>query len=166
MRCEVLRRRSIRIRLAFLGRLGVEFILNGRLLRVLILLEMLTFFRGVCVLVRSLLVMAGFFRMKLFVVWVSLMLTSAGQRFARKEFDRGSIGGGQRWSQPLWLLVRLPVIVIFQVFENVADVEESIAIETNVHESRLHAGENAGDFTFVDAADEREFFLALDVNFD
>jgi len=62
--------------------------------------------------------------------------------------------------------MRVPVIVILEIFENVADVQESIAVETNVHESGLHAGEDAGDFSFVDAADERKFFFALDVNFD
>ncbi len=58
------------------------------------------------------------------------------------------------------------VIVIFEIFENVADVKESIAIEANFHERRLHSGKDAGDFTFVDAADEGELFFALDVNLD
>jgi len=43
-------------------------------------------------------------------------------------------------------------------FENVADVQEGVAVEPNVHEGGLHAWEDAGDFSFVDAADEREFF--------
>jgi hypothetical protein len=60
----------------------------------------------------------------------------------------------------------MPVIVVLEVFENVADVQEGVAVETNVHEGGLHAGEDAGDFSFVDAADEREFFFPLDVNFD
>ena len=64
------------------------------------------------------------------------------------------------------LLVRMPVIVVLEVFENVADVEESVAIEANVHERGLHTGEDAGDSSFVNAADEGEFFFALDVNFD
>jgi hypothetical protein len=62
--------------------------------------------------------------------------------------------------------MRLTVIVVLEIFENVADVEESIAIEADVNESRLHAREDAGDFAFVDAADEGELFFALDVNFD
>jgi len=60
----------------------------------------------------------------------------------------------------------MAVIVVLEVFENVADVEEGVAVETNIDESRLHAGEDAGDFSFVDTADEREFFFPLDVNFD
>ncbi len=60
----------------------------------------------------------------------------------------------------------MSVIVVFEIFENVADVQEGVAIETNFDESGLHSREDAGDFTFVDAADEGEFFFALDVNFD
>ena len=62
--------------------------------------------------------------------------------------------------------VRVPVIVVLEIFENIADVKESIAIEADVDESGLHAGEDAGDSAFVDAADEGELFFALDVNFD
>jgi hypothetical protein len=60
----------------------------------------------------------------------------------------------------------MPVIVILEIFENVADVEEGIAIEADIDERGLHAGEDAGNFAFVDAADEGELFFALDVNFD
>jgi len=61
--------------------------------------------------------------------------------------------------------MRVVVIVILEIFENVADVQEGVAIQTNVHESRLHSRKDAGDFAFVDAADEGELFFALDVNF-
>src|SRR5256714_13031879 len=60
----------------------------------------------------------------------------------------------------------MPWIVPLEFSETVADVQEGIAVETNVHESGLHAGEDAGDFSFVDAADERDFFFPLDVDFD
>ncbi len=53
----------------------------------------------------------------------------------------------------------MPVIVILEIFENVADVEEGIAIEADIDESGLHAGEDASDFAFVDAADEGELFF-------
>jgi hypothetical protein len=62
--------------------------------------------------------------------------------------------------------VRVAVIVVLKIFENVADVEESIAIEADVHERRLHAWKDASDSAFVDATDEGELFFALDVNFD
>ena len=57
-------------------------------------------------------------------------------------------------------------VVVFEIFENVADVQERVAVETDVHEGGLHAGKDAGDFSFVDAADQRELFFALDVDFD
>jgi len=62
----------------------------------------------------------------------------------------------------------LPVamIVVVQIFKNITDIEEGVAIETDVHESGLHTGKDAGDFTFVDAADEGEFFFALDIDLD
>jgi hypothetical protein len=60
----------------------------------------------------------------------------------------------------------MTVIVVFEIFEDVADVEERIAIETDVNESGLHAREDAGDSAFVNAANEGELFFALDVNFD
>ena len=63
------------------------------------------------------------------------------------------------------LLVGL-VIVVLEVFENIANVEKGITIQADVHESRLHAREDACDFPFVDAADESELFFPLDVNFD
>jgi hypothetical protein len=58
------------------------------------------------------------------------------------------------------------VIVIFEVFEDVAYVKESVAIEANIDERRLHAWEHAGYAALVDAANQRELFFALDVNFD
>jgi hypothetical protein len=62
--------------------------------------------------------------------------------------------------------VRLDVIVVLEVFENVADVQERVTVQADVHESGLHAGKDTGDFSFVDTADERKFLFALDVDFD
>src|ERR1700736_6777705 len=47
----------------------------------------------------------------------------------------------------------MAMVVVFEIFKDVADIKESVAVEADVHESRLHAGEDAGDFAFVDAAD-------------
>jgi hypothetical protein len=58
------------------------------------------------------------------------------------------------------------VIVVLEILEDVTDVEEGIAVEPNFDERRLHAGEDAGDFAFVNAADEGELFFALNVYFD
>ena len=44
------------------------------------------------------------------------------------------------------------VVVIFQIFKEVADVEESVAIEADIDEGRLHAGKHAGNTAFIDAA--------------
>jgi hypothetical protein len=64
------------------------------------------------------------------------------------------------------VIVAVAMIVVLEVFENITDIKEGIAIQADIHESRLHAGKDAGDFSFVDAADESEFLLAFDVNFD
>jgi hypothetical protein len=71
----------------------------------------------------------------------------------------GLYGGGMR------RLMRVVVVVIFKIFENVAHVQEGIAIQADIHESRLHSRKDASDFAFIDAADEGELFLALDVDF-
>jgi hypothetical protein len=62
--------------------------------------------------------------------------------------------------------VPVSVIVILEILENVADVQEGVAIKPDVHESGLHARKHPRDTAFVDTADQRELFFALDVNFD
>ena len=64
------------------------------------------------------------------------------------------------------IAVAMAVIVVLKIFENVADVQEGVAVEADIDEGGLHTGEDAGDAAFVDATDEREFFFALDINFD
>jgi hypothetical protein len=44
------------------------------------------------------------------------------------------------------------VVEFFEVFEEVADVEESVAIESDFNESRLHAGQHACNTALVDAS--------------
>ena len=89
------------------------------------------------------------------------------QRFAWKHLD--DVRGGRRISGRrrgcVLVGMRVAVIVILKIFEDVADVEESIAIEADVDESGLHAREDAGDSAFIDTTDEGELFFALDVNF-
>jgi len=63
-------------------------------------------------------------------------------------------------------MIVVTVVIAFEIFENVTDVEKRVAIQADVHESGLHTRENASDSSFVDAADEGEFFFALDVDFD
>jgi hypothetical protein len=166
MRREVLGRGSVRIRLAFLSGFGVLVFDGSGRNRAALFLEMFAF-SGVRFKVRSVLLnVMSFVLMELFVVRLFVMIGGTGQRFTRKHFDRGSTGGGQRRHGGLRLLVRMTGIVILEVFEDVTDVQEGVAVETNVHEGGLHAGEDACNSSFVDAADEREFFFPLDVNFD
>ena len=44
------------------------------------------------------------------------------------------------------------VIEVFDFFEEIGDVEESVAIEADIDGGRLHAGKHAGDSSFIDAA--------------
>src|SRR5277367_6179764 len=92
--------------------------------------------------------------------------SGVAERFAGKQLDDVRRSRRKRGRSRGCVCVRMAVIVVFEIFEDIADVEESIAIEADVNESGLHAGEDAGDSAFVDAADEGELFFALDVNFD
>jgi hypothetical protein len=167
MRCEVLGRGSVGIRLAFLCRFGVLVFHGSGLNRLVMFLEMFAF-SGVRLIVGCMLLIhrMGFVLMELFMVRFLVTIAGTGQGFTGKNFDRGTIRGGQGGHGCWRLLVRMPVIVVLEVFEDVADVQEGVAVETNVYEGGLHAGEDAGDFSFVDTADEREFFFPLDVDFD
>jgi hypothetical protein len=90
---------------------------------------------------------------------------SMGQDFSGKlEVFRAR--GGLAMSEGRGCFVAVAVIVILEIFENVADIQESISVQTDIHECRLHARENASHSAFVNAADESEFFFALDIDFD
>jgi hypothetical protein len=49
-------------------------------------------------------------------------------------------------------------------FHEVGDVEEGVALETDVHKGGLHAREDAGDFAVIDGTGEGVFVLALVVD--
>jgi hypothetical protein len=86
-------------------------------------------------------------------------------RFAWQHF--GMYGDGNLWRRcSVRLRVPVAVIVILKIFENVADVQEGVAVKPDVHESGLHTRKHPRDTAFVDTADQRELFFALDVNFD
>ncbi len=57
------------------------------------------------------------------------------------------------------------VVVLFQVFQEIADVQEGVAVESDIHKGRLHAGQHACNPSFVDASYERKFFFALNIDF-
>jgi hypothetical protein len=86
--------------------------------------------------------------------------------FAGQALDGGAAAVAVSGRLLAGLFVAMAVIVIFQIFKNVADVQESVAIEADVNEGRLHAWEDSSNFSFVDASDEREFLFPLDVDFD
>jgi hypothetical protein len=87
----------------------------------------------------------------------------AGKRLARQSLNRGSREGDGRRRRVTMTVV---VIVVLKIFEDVADIKESVAVQSDIHKRRLHARENASNAALVDAADQREFFFALDVDFD
>ena len=47
----------------------------------------------------------------------------------------------------------------------VGDVQESVALQANIHKSRLHSGKDAGDAAFVDGTCQGVFVFAFEVNF-
>src|SRR5947208_7654654 len=161
---EILGRGGVGVRLALLGRLGVLLYSGSRRKRV-VMFQVLVLGGG-SVLVGSVLFIYGFVLMELVVVCFFVVLVGPGQRFAWKHFHGRTNSRGQRCHGSLRLLVWVPVIVVFEIFKNIADIQESVAIQTDVHESGLHAWQNAGNFSFVDAADESELFFPLDVDFD
>jgi len=122
--------------------------------------------RSVGFVVRGLLLVMSFFSVEAGLRRFLAMFVSASQALSRQNFNRGVDRRRQRRRRAMRMLPRMAVIVVFEIFENVADVEEGVTVQADVHESGLHAGKDAGDFSFVDAADEREFLFALDVNFD
>ena len=111
--------------------------------------------------------MPGFF--KVGIAGVNILMPVGGgvsQRFTGKQFDDVGWRGRERRGRGGGVGMGMAMVVVFEIFENIADIEESIAIEADVNESGLHAGEDAGDSAFIDAANEGELFFALDVNFD
>jgi hypothetical protein len=107
--------------------------------------------------------------------FVRIAVMSAGERFTGKNVNgRTGFAGHRLRSRAMAVAVAIAgavfmavaMIVVFQIFKNVTDIQEGVAVQADVHESGLHAGKDACDFSFVDAADEGELFFALDVDFD
>ena len=96
----------------------------------------------------------------------------ASKRFARENYRLAAFGGrrsvfvGAPMIPVAMSMIVVTMVVTFKILKNVADVKESVAVQPDIHESGLHTRQNACDFSFVDAADEGEFFFALDVDFD
>jgi hypothetical protein len=45
------------------------------------------------------------------------------------------------------------MVVVLEIFQEVADVQEGVAIKADIDKGRLHAGKHACNATFVNAAD-------------
>jgi hypothetical protein len=163
---KILRGRGVRFRLTIIGvgNFGILMLLGGS--------GGCSFFafaefRG------AILVLRGLFGRPVIGVRLVEMhvVVTAGrcEGFTGQQFDGGgpvsaSDGGERRVSGGMGVIVTM--IVVFEVFEDITDVEKGVAIQADVDESRLHAWENASNLAFVDAADERELFFALNVDFD
>ncbi len=50
-------------------------------------------------------------------------------------------------------LDRRNVVVLLEMFQKIADVQEGVAIEADINEGRLHARKNSGDAAFVKTSD-------------
>src|ERR1700751_4437804 len=111
------------------------------------------------------LVFGGRLRTELLAARLLAPLGGASEGLAGEQLDGPAVTRRHCGNRHMlvMLLVRLAVLVILEVFEDVADVEKRIAVEPDVHESRLHTGKDARHFSFVNAADESEFFFPLDV---
>ena len=166
VRRKILRSRGVGFGLALVGSVNIFLCASGRGAVMFLVLAFASAYLFVSrvLLLPDCLVMR-FFLMSVIEVYFFVGTTCVGQRLTRQCFDDVRTSRRRR-SSGLWLLVAMAVVVVFKVFENVADVEERIAIEADVHESRLHARKDAGDSAFVDAADECELFFALNVDFD
>jgi hypothetical protein len=164
---EILRSGGVRIGLALVRGFCVRFVVGGRLCILVILIYAIALC-GARFVMRA----VPFVYVKIFFSVGRLLQRfireprGVGQRLTRQDFHRRIDRRRQGRRRALRLLVRMHRVVVFQIFENVADVQKRVAIEADVHESGLHARKDAGDFSFVDAANQREFFFSLDVNLD
>src|SRR5882757_7746510 len=93
-------------------------------------------------------------------------VSGSGCRSIRKRLVRGgrfnnaAIGGRRRKHFAALMLRSLDlglgrgyVVVFFQMFQEIADVQEGVAIEADIHKGGLHAGENSCYASFVEATD-------------
>jgi hypothetical protein len=175
LRRKKLRRRSVGFGLAFFGMGGVRIVVRFGEMRVGNFFSSNLFDNAGLLVVREGIVMRRFVLEGILGDFFAVGLVQrkdflmhrggVSQRLAGKQLDGARGSGRISRSSGRQVRMRMTVIVVFQIFENVADVEEGIAIEADIHECRLHAGENAGDFAFVNAADEGELFFTLDINF-
>src|SRR4029077_3146577 len=89
------------------------------------------------------------FMLVLLFAFVGFGGATLGNGLTRQNF--GSDGRGSlRRAVAVRIAVTMAVIVVLEIFENVADVQKGVAVETDIDEGGLHTGEDAGDAAFVD----------------
>ncbi len=88
-------------------------------------------------------------------------LASLGGSSGRNHHD----GGAAIELQNLFFDAGDDLVVLVVVFEEIGNIKEGVAVQADIDKGRLHARQHAGDSSFVDAAGERVFVLALMVNF-
>jgi hypothetical protein len=64
-----------------------------------------------------------------------------------------------------WALIAGDLIEILVLFEEIRNVEKCIALQAYIDESRLHSRQHACDASFMNAAGQRIFVGALEVDF-
>jgi hypothetical protein len=114
--------------------------------------------------------------------WAGLL--RSGSRFGRRDvrlagrsFDRfGSAFFGRALARPILSAVTPavapaggPVVfdsidILAMFFEEIRYVQKGVALEPQVHECGLHSRKHARDASFMDAARQRIFLAALEVN--
>ena len=159
IRRKILRRRCIRFRLPFVHLVALAGAFSSPEVLAALFRRCVSFFVP-CVLFAVLVLFVRLVqRDRLF------MNRPRGEQFSRQRFDQSVVLAARnrgRWRVP----VAVPVVIVFEILEDVAHVEKRVPVQADVHESGLHARQNARHFSFVDAADERELFFALNVDFD
>ena len=59
----------------------------------------------------------------------------------------------------------LKLFLIFLFLEEVSNVKESVALQSDIDECRLHSGQHSCDAAFVDRTCERVFVFTLKIDF-
>jgi hypothetical protein len=71
-----------------------------------------------------------------------------------------------RWLLPARLRYDFLLVLVFlNAFHEVGDVQEGVALKSDLNERRLHARKHACDFTFVNGSREGVFVLAFEIDF-
>lgn len=188
MRSKILRRRCVRFGLAlfelivrldvglFATAIGAAFVAGMRyvadvVVLVLVVVSLVVFGGGMFLAVLIVMLFGVSFMLMMLVLGVRIFaFVNFGSAALANGFTGQSFGNDRRGylrrAVAVRIAVAMAVIVVLKIFEYVADVQEGVAVEADIDEGGLHTGENAGNAAFVDATDEREFFFALDINFD